>query len=528
MDALGIQLLASDFPQGLLAGSPPVGLAVARVTGTEITRSRKDLEGSSVCEHILEAGEIRTEQGNRALGVLEVEETVAERQVEELLAPLVESRPGRLDGLRRRERRDFVRNVRQGRNELEMRTIGLVGRTLIGSPFHALGDGTHAPLARALDVDRAVEVRELRQTTRSLRCRSLEVLERPCGSARRIEEPDLPELDALADPKTILDDRVREALLIEPDAREGMLRDDVEQGVQSGLLQTATSEQREIEAGSELLACDATGQADSLALRLEARWGYRVADIEIPDRGEDRCGRGEHSRRAPALIARERWITRGPTEQIRCPAKDLRNDRMIRRHESGEDLRERRETTPFVAREELDGLGLADQRMPTTEDLEPDLPPDAFRKLREDGRRQLQIHVMRREALAGRQEIQSPGPSDCEIGLHRDPELEVAEDFTRTILDGQRLDDRHIVLLHCIVDAPVEFGLELDRRFESRKRPRHLALIVVGMIPHGYSSASASMRFIARATTSTRSGSIPGAPRARGDRLRRRRSAVAA
>src|SRR5690606_19139033 len=115
------------------------------------------------------------------------------------------------------------------------------------------------------------------------------------GRARRIEEPDLAELGSPPNAQTVVHDCIRETLLVEPDARESMSPHESDQRVESRLLETRTREQRDVEASRELFARDTPRQPHPLTLVFEACRRHRVADVELPDRGIDRRGRGDHT-----------------------------------------------------------------------------------------------------------------------------------------------------------------------------------------------------------------------------------------
>ena len=234
--------------------SPPapagVHLRHARVLTFHQRGPRPDLEVFPISQRILQQGETRSSETQGGLRGLEVQQLVAQRQVEQPGLPFGEPPFGRVVHRQVHHHRGHVQ-FREHRCRLDARSDILAQLRRSFHHRHTRRQGLNLDFARAMNVDGIPEhiFRQQMRTTglhRDAQAGPLTVVRR---NARGFEDQQLTTVDTFAHGLNIIRQRIRKARLVQPDADPCMAVLEQHHRAQTGLLETRCEEHRQIKAG---------------------------------------------------------------------------------------------------------------------------------------------------------------------------------------------------------------------------------------------------------------------------------------
>ena len=251
------------MPAGVEVGAALVGPA-------QYVRDRLQAELLPGREAVLQGPGRDTFEHDRALAGLEVQELVAERQVEELALPALHPADWSLWGLIGRRSRFLIEAGRCGERLVERcrRCRREVCRPALTEIHRA---DAAPPAAPNIDCDFEWGGRVVLDLGATLRDRDLERRRRVVGQQCRLDEDEVLQVPALAQELHVIDGRTGEILVLQPQTDEGVALRQHQDRVQARLLQAGGVEKREIEAGADLAIQDLARTAHLLAGLLEAR-----------------------------------------------------------------------------------------------------------------------------------------------------------------------------------------------------------------------------------------------------------------
>ena len=254
---------------------------------------------------------------------------------------------------------------------------------------------------------------------------------------------------------------LREAGFFQPAAREGVAFEEHDERVQPHRLQARSVQQRQVEAGAEVLGFDGVAHPDALADVLKAGGWVAVGDGFLRDGAVQRGHLPPDGVGVLALVPGERRVAVPLAQNAGGALHQPRDVRVIRRDERRHHLRNQRRAAPFVVRKDGDilrGLGEDGFVLP---DGDAQRAAHALRERKQVAGRQLQIH-RQLHRLSGGQHGDVRGPFHREHRVAGDGHGEVGEGGVAGIVQQQLPDDRHMVLLHGQVDDLAAYNRDFD------------------------------------------------------------------
>lgn len=168
-----------------------------------------------------------------------------------------------------------------------------------------------------------------------------------------VEGEDMPERNEVTQPRRILDDPLREALVDEPHRRECMPLHEHDERVEPHGLQRGGEQERQVEAAPHPVAQELVGQADLLAMRLEARGRLRIAEPQVLHGLVQREDHRTHVDRAASLVAGEASVPHSLLEHAADVLEHLGHHGMGGCGEADEQAQGCARPGPVVVREHL-------------------------------------------------------------------------------------------------------------------------------------------------------------------------------
>ncbi len=415
---------------------------------------------------------IRANQRNRLLRFPKIQQPVPQRQIQQLLLPMID--PVSLAAHFRRHlrllpkfpRRDPIRRNRRHRN-LRPRRVRQIHRRL--SPPQRQRPNPRRP--RPKHIDRIPKNLVAPQMRTRRPHRRFETGTVSLANQRRLKQQNLVQLHPLPDALQIVHRRLRETLLHQPATRVSVPLVHQNQRPQTRLLQNRREQQTKIQTSRQPRFPNPFRKTHPLPRRLETRRRIAVTNPHLPHRLKRARRDFVHPLFALRLIPVKRALPRSLFQQIRRPPQQPLHRRHIRRHKRRQNFRQRNQSRPFIKRENLHRPRLRENRFPPRRELrrnlQPDFPPNPLRKRRQiiqiQPQRKIRQHVIRLPRNHRNPLLQILRPTR----IRRNPANDLPQIRVRNIPNLQPPDHRNPVLLKREIHPRREIQFHLNRRNSS-------------------------------------------------------------
>ena len=161
---------------------------------------------------------------------------------------------------------------------------------------------------------------------------------------------------------------VSQVHLLNPDTDPRVALGEENHRVEAGGLKRRRQEERRVQAGRQALFRDARRTTDFLALALEGRRRLGVGKAEASRSRPDRGGQHVRPSRIARLIPVHGTVVPCSLQQAGGILEQLRDGRLVRRHERRKHLGHIRKTAPLVSSKEIDALVLDERLDPVSLD----------------------------------------------------------------------------------------------------------------------------------------------------------------
>ena len=282
-------------------------------------------------------------------------------------------------------------------------------------------------------------------------------------------------LHGFADGNHIRFRHMAEILLQYPDANPCMALREKDHRVQTCCLEGRSEEKRGIEAGGKTLAYYAAWPPDLLALALEGRRRLGIGKPEAGNGGPDGARKQVGAARIGRLVSIHRAVVAPGFQQTCGILQDTVHCGIVRRDESGKDLRHVGYAAPLVVRQKFYPALLDNRSMPMRLHAEFEFADFGFVEAFQPFDIQQSGDIAHREMGPRGDAVDGPGllANDGRRGPESDPY--VGKRFVGRVLDRDFFDNRNTVLRRSEIDPPqgsvlqrYRFGFLLpDRRFNS-------------------------------------------------------------
>ena len=262
----------------------------ARVGALHQLGQRPDLELGPFGQRVFQPAQVGRDQLQRSLGRLEVEQPVAQCQIEQARFPGGQPALGRVVcahvqrcqrvGVQRRQQRHWLDG---GRRAFWRWQLAGRGRR------SARGQGLDLHFTRAVNVDGVAKAGVLQQVRMALLHRDAQrrAIARMLGHAGGFKHQQLAAVHALANRLHVVDQHIGKTGQVQPDADPGMAFLDQDDRTQAGLLQARGKQHRQVQAGGNACFQNAVGRADFLAVGAERSRRFDILQIFCRDGAVD-------------------------------------------------------------------------------------------------------------------------------------------------------------------------------------------------------------------------------------------------
>ena len=370
-----------------------VHLRHARVGAFHQFGQRPDLELGAVGQRVFEPGQVGRDELQRGLGRLEIEQPVAQRQVEQPRFPGGQAPLGRVVRARIKRRQRIGVKRRQQRHCLDGRRSALGQRLARHAGKRARWQRPDLRFACAVDVDGITKAGVFEQLGMALLHGDPQ--RRPLagvpGHAGGFKHQQLAAVDALANRLHIIDQHIGKRRQVQPDADPGMAFLQQNDRAQAGLLQTGGKQHRQVQAGGDARLQDTVGRADFLAVAAEGSRRLDVFEIFRRDRAVDAGHLFPDHIAAFRLVAVHRQLGVGGAQQPGRLANQAIDRRMVGHAKSRQQFGQRARSGPLVIGQDLDRLGDRGQFLPAGLGHNTDGRLDRFLQIGQKGMVRLQV-----------------------------------------------------------------------------------------------------------------------------------------
>ena len=436
---------------------------------TPLLRARRDGELPSVGKRVFELRQRRGQHGDQILGGAQVEQRVAQPQIEQLAFPLQDFLSARvqrflrrrLSGAFRDARRHFFRRGGQLRGGTR---LGLHAPALIGP--HAQRQRPDSRQAGSVHVDDITHWIVVAHLRRGGGAGFVEGHSFSGGGAGALHHGDLADAvgHAFAHQSRIVLDRVLKSHFFQPDAGENMIVLEQKQRIQSRRLEAGRVEQRQVKTGAQARSRHRVAEAHALPRRLETGRRHGVDDVQLLNRAVQSGRLPEHAVGILRLIGVERRAARPFFQQLRSALHESGDLGMVGGDEGRQQLGIVAASLPLVEGQEGHFFHRGSQTFLSLPYFRRERRDDALRQLRETLGPERNFEVADLRGLARRE------PGDSELGRldkifrREKAHFQIFQIRVAVIAHGDAARQRQAVLLLRIVDDGRQLHVQCDCR----------------------------------------------------------------